>query len=760
MLRQHKDAIRDGLLRYITALLLGAGMALCVLGALLPAQAPAPTVLWCALFALGFEGLFSLKFRFKWLLPVGALAALLIWGALGGGPGYTFIQLCKAGILALRGIPDAAAPYADAARIAVCLMFSLLAAALSWDDTLPLSVFCVLTTVALCLILGGNEQLLLYALPAFGGLVMLLGRNEKFRGAVLPVAAVAVGAAFLLLPARTSTVPALENTARQVQEFLEDYLFFNEFRTSFSLSSQGFQPLTDRLGGKATPNNAPVMEVATGRTVLLRGKTYNDYSGLNWYDTLSSRRYLYASPRFSSLREQLFGLNKPLAGAENGGEETLRVHMLADGPTTLFAPVATRSLQMESQRMVLYYNSAAELFITRDVAAGDSYTLSYLPFTPGEARTARTVAACAEMEDGDYAEIADTYLALPRHIQQEIYDIANAATQGADTPYEKALAIQQYLQTHYRYTLDAQTPPDGVDFVAWFLLGAKEGYCTYFATAMTVLCRIAGVPARYATGYLAIPDESGLAQVTGAQAHAWTEVYLNGFGWLDFDATPRGDNQRSDPPQSDDTDSSPSAAPSESPLPTPTPEPPEAATPSPQPSDAPSENPSPSPDASETPAPPPPGQTPPPPENPPDQPPAAWPWMLLALALLTALLVWRYLWTEPVRRANRHPAQAADIFFAAMCALLRCRGLTKAPAETLHAFAIRADEALGDGKLPPLLPLADAYAGQVYGRHPAAPADFRAAYLRFRAAAPWYIRLRLALKRCAPRKPGFLSRKG
>ena len=63
------------------------------------------------------------------------------------------------------------------------------------------------------------------------------------------------------------------------------------------------------------------MEVATGRTVLLRGKTYNDYSGLNWYDTLSSRRYLYASPRFSSLREQLFGLNKPLAGAENGGRK-------------------------------------------------------------------------------------------------------------------------------------------------------------------------------------------------------------------------------------------------------------------------------------------------------------------------------------------------------------------------------------------------------------------------------------------------------
>lgn len=749
MLRQHKAALREGLLRWITALLLGAGMALCLLGALLPQLPPLPTALWCALFSLGFEGLFSLRFRFKWLLPVGAIGALLIWGALGGGPGHTFIQLCKAGVLVLQGVSDAATPYADAARIAVCLLFSLLATALSWDDTLPLSAFCVVTTVSLCLVLGGDERLLLYSLPAFGGLVMLMGRNERFRGAALPVAAAVVGAAFLLLPSRTATVPALENTARRVQEFLEDYLFFNEFRTSFSLSSQGFQPLTDRLGGKATPSNAPVMEVTTGRTLLLRGKTYNDYSGLNWYDTLSSRRYLYASPRFSSLREQLFGLNKPLAGVADGQEETIRVHMLSDGPTTLFAPAATRSLQMESQRMVLYYNAAAELFITRDVVAGDSYTLSYLPFAPGEERTARAVAACADAEDPDYAEIADTYLALPRHIQQEIYDIANTAVQGAETPYEKALAIQQYLQAHYRYTLDVQTPPDGVDFAAWFLLGAQEGYCTYFATAMTVLCRIVGVPARYVTGYLAIPDANGLAQVTGAQAHAWTEVYLNGFGWLDFDATPRGDNQRSDPPQSDDTgDSAPSSAPS--PSPSPTPEPPaEAATPTPAPSDAPSESPSASPDASDAPTPtPPPGQTPPPPENPPEQPPSSWPWILLAIALLAALLAWRYLRTEPVRRAARCPDQAAEIFFAAICALLRSGGLAKAASETLHAFAVRVDGTRTEkDTLPPLLPLADAYAAQVYGRHPAAAAPFRDAYLRFRGAALWYVRLRLALKR-------------
>lgn len=750
MLRRHKDALCAAALRWITALLLGAGMALCVLGALLPKQSAMQTVGWCALFALGFEGLFSLKLRWKWLLFALAAAGLAIWGVLGGGPVYTLIQLCKAAFLSLRGIPDAAAPYADAARIAVCLIFSLLATALSWDDMLPLSVFCVLTTVVLCFVFGSNDRLLLYALPAFGGLVMLLGRREKYRVAVLPVAAAVVGAAFLLLPARTESVPALENAAQKMQEFLEDYLFFNEFRTSFSLASQGFQPLSDRLGGQATPGSNTVMEVATEQTVLLRGKTYNDYSGLNWYDTLSSRRYLYASSRFLGLKQQLFGLNKPLAETENLETKTLRVHMLSDGPTTLFAPAATRTLQMESDRMVLYYNMAAELFITRDVKAGDSYTLTYLPLVSGEKETERIVAACAELEDPDYAEIADTYLSLPKHIQEEIYTIAAQATQGAETPYEKALGIQRYLQENYRYTLDTETPPDGVDFVAWFLLGEKEGYCTYFATAMTVLCRIVGVPARYVTGFLAIPDDNGLAQVTGAQAHAWTEVYLNGFGWLEFDATPRGDNQRGNEAGDDASTPTPppgqTPTPSPSPTPTASPNPSSEPTASPAPSDQPSDEPSSEPDESPTPSPNP-EATPEPEDAPPQNPPQGLLWLLLALLLVMALLLMRYLWTEPVRLAQRKPQLASDVFFHAICALLAYRGVEKQPTETLHQFAVRADAQLAEKGLPVIFPLADAYACQIYGRHDASAEEFRDAYLRFRAAAPRSVRLRCVVRR-------------
>ena len=89
--------------------------------------------------------------------------------------------------------------------------------------------------------------------------------------------------------------------------------------------------------------------------------------------------------------------------------------------------------------------------------------------------------------------------------------------------------------------------------VSYFVLEAPEGYCVYFASAMAVMARIAGLPARYVEGYLAVPDENGECVVTGRSAHAWAEVYFKGFGWVVFDATPPDDQQdEQEPDEGDD----------------------------------------------------------------------------------------------------------------------------------------------------------------------------------------------------------------
>ena len=111
--------------------------------------------------------------------------------------------------------------------------------------------------------------------------------------------------------------------------------------------------------------------------------------------------------------------------------------------------------------------------------------------------------------------------------------------------YDQAAAVRDYLQTHYTYSLShTRVPRAGEDLTDQFLFQQKTGYCVHFSTAMTVMLRSQGIPARWVKGYLpGTPMEGGnasgqMVQVTEADAHAWVEVYLAGAGWVPFDPTP------------------------------------------------------------------------------------------------------------------------------------------------------------------------------------------------------------------------------
>ncbi len=111
--------------------------------------------------------------------------------------------------------------------------------------------------------------------------------------------------------------------------------------------------------------------------------------------------------------------------------------------------------------------------------------------------------------------------------------------------------VKNFLQNNYSYTLSPGKIPDGQDFFEYFLSESKEGYCSYFATAATLMFRAYGIPARYVEGY-AIPfdrvirstyepnKERYVVEVKDSDAHAWTQIYLNGIGWINIDATPTG----------------------------------------------------------------------------------------------------------------------------------------------------------------------------------------------------------------------------
>jgi transglutaminase-like putative cysteine protease len=141
------------------------------------------------------------------------------------------------------------------------------------------------------------------------------------------------------------------------------------------------------------------------------------------------------------------------------------------------------------------------------------------------------------------ADITSTYLQLPE-LDPRIPALARQITARSTTPYDKAAAIETYLRTHYGYTLDLSgTPP--TDPLAYFLFQKRAGHCEYFASAMTVMIRSLGIPARYINGFLPgeYNDVDSEYVIRASDAHSWVEVYFPDYGWITFDPTPPSDEK-------------------------------------------------------------------------------------------------------------------------------------------------------------------------------------------------------------------------
>jgi len=130
------------------------------------------------------------------------------------------------------------------------------------------------------------------------------------------------------------------------------------------------------------------------------------------------------------------------------------------------------------------------------------------------------------------------YLHLPDTVPERVLALARDLTATAPTPYDRAAAIEAYLRT-IPYSLDVEVPPHDRDVADFFLFDLRTGYCGYYATAMVVLARAAGVPARLVEGYASGDYDALDARyvVTEADAHAWAEVYFPGYGWVEFEPT-------------------------------------------------------------------------------------------------------------------------------------------------------------------------------------------------------------------------------
>ena len=190
-----------------------------------------------------------------------------------------------------------------------------------------------------------------------------------------------------------------------------------------------------------------------------------------------------------------------------------------------------------------------------DFASVDSVTNLVEASDVGEDYTFESVVPIPSVADLVALGADDEDLGLRTQLptgQEPLIERARAlvAAAGAEQPIDQALVIQDWFagpDSAFTYSTDVPSLR-GSSSLEQFVLQDQVGYCEYFATAMAVMLRGLGIPARVATGYLpgrevAAPTgtAAGVYQVSSTDAHAWVEVAFEDVGWVTFDPTPRSD---------------------------------------------------------------------------------------------------------------------------------------------------------------------------------------------------------------------------
>ncbi len=301
--------------------------------------------------------------------------------------------------------------------------------------------------------------------------------------------------------------------------------------------------------GTIKKNTAVVMRIRSDASVALmsstrwRGIALTTFDGRRWTSEARERTIIYPD-----LASGWFGLGVTMNETRRTGRRISYLVLMEPLATdALFVPDRAERLRGRfSPETDRAGRTSPRSYLEQDFTRAvfnpfHNYTkvryegISYVPQVP----PARLRAAPTEYPE----EARRLYLQLPP-LDPRIPALAREITRNATNPYDMAAAIEQHLRTRYGYTLELSGTP-GESPLAHFLFTRRAGHCEYFASAMTVMLRSLGVPARYVNGFL--PGEyNDIGEdyiVRGSDAHSWVEVYFPEIGWMTFDPTPPSDER-------------------------------------------------------------------------------------------------------------------------------------------------------------------------------------------------------------------------
>ena len=362
--------------------------------------------------------------------------------------------------------------------------------------------------------------------------------------------------------------PIIQNVYQQLKEsFLKlSYNLPGTGSDDYDLSLSGFSPESE-LRGNSLETEREIMTIQSqtrlSTNIYLTGKVYDTFNGRGWeqqnQDTskehyMDTLQTLYAVRRYDKEYQ-----------TDYLSQAKITIHYRYFRSEFLFAPLKAFSFRQNSSHLN-FQESGGSLFFDRRKGYGTEYEVSFYQLNAGQESFHQFINTAGFLADDENElqsllgvlndqtkesvtvndmqrcrqAVYDNYLediALSDEVEQYLLEI----TKDSRTDADKLRAIERELST-FTYTLTPGQLPETVtnsaEFLDYFLLESREGYCNYFATAFTLLARAQGIPARFVQGFCVPTKDSLETKVYSNMAHAWPEAYLEDIGWIPFEPTP------------------------------------------------------------------------------------------------------------------------------------------------------------------------------------------------------------------------------
>lgn len=325
-----------------------------------------------------------------------------------------------------------------------------------------------------------------------------------------------------------STLEPLREPWQQVQQ--EWGRLFSSLNYRGPGAGQAVYGDTLTLGGPRNLGDTVIMDVRSTAGRYWRAVTFDTFTGRRWVNSSTEIQQVNAAshvntPEFEAREEvtQTITVMAPTGNVLFAASQPLRVSLNADAELNVIEPGANEPAPLAEITM-LHRRGA-------DLRPGNTYL----------AVSSLSVASIEDLQEAGQAYpdwVAQNYLDLPPDLSPQVVELANQVTAGAATPYDKVVALEQYLRT-FPYNDQIPAPPPGVNAVNYFLLDVQQGYCDYYASSLAMMARALGIPARVSAGYSQgeYTPEIEAYRVREYNGHSWPEVFFPGYGWVEFEPT-------------------------------------------------------------------------------------------------------------------------------------------------------------------------------------------------------------------------------